>query len=73
LAARVRQLAPLLAGVDEALLKPPVNVLRLSLHGKAAGPHRSDGLRWPDNAALRGVASTSILADSCGSVVTIWG
>ena len=42
-------------------------------HGKAAGPHRSDGLRWPDNAALRGMASTSILADSCGSVVTIWG
>ncbi len=27
-----RSVAPLLAGVDEALLQPPVNVLRLSLH-----------------------------------------
>lgn len=27
-----RAVAPLLAGADEALLKPPVNVLRLSLH-----------------------------------------
>src|SRR5262249_5225404 len=30
--------APLLAGVDEALLKPPVNVLRLSLHPSGLAP-----------------------------------
>src|SRR5262245_37560397 len=30
--------APLLTGVDEALLKPPVNVLRLSLHPGGLAP-----------------------------------
>ena len=30
--------APLLAGADAALLKPPVNVLRLSLHPSGLAP-----------------------------------
>jgi len=34
LVAANRSVAPLLAGVDGQLLKPPVNVLRLSLHPK---------------------------------------
>lgn len=35
--------APLLAPVDPALMKPPVNVLRVSLHrsGDGRGPHQS--------------------------------
>jgi len=39
LVASNRSVAPLLAGVDPELLKPPVNVLRLSLHPKGLAPH----------------------------------
>ena len=38
LVAANRSVAPLLAGVDQALLKPPVNVLRLSLHPRGLAP-----------------------------------
>lgn len=35
-----RAIAPLLAGVDELLLQPPVNCLRLTLHPKGLAAHR---------------------------------
>jgi len=38
--------APLLAGVDEALLKPPINVLRLSLHPKGLAPRVVNVAEW---------------------------
>jgi transcriptional regulator with XRE-family HTH domain len=41
-----RSVAPLLAGVDEALLKPPVNVLRLSLHPKGLAPRIVNLADW---------------------------
>ena len=38
--------APLLAGVDAELLKPPVNVLRLSLHPKGLAPRIANLPEW---------------------------
>jgi transcriptional regulator with XRE-family HTH domain len=37
---------PLLAGVDPALLAPPVNVLRLSLHPQGLGPRLGNFREW---------------------------
>lgn len=41
-----RAVAPLLAGVDERLLKPPVNVLRLSLHPAGLAPRVANFREW---------------------------
>ena len=41
-----RSVAPLLAGVDEELLKPPVNVLRISLHPKGLAPRIVNLAEW---------------------------
>jgi transcriptional regulator with XRE-family HTH domain len=38
--------APLLAGVDPALLEPPVNVLRLSLHPSGLAPRIANLAEW---------------------------
>jgi hypothetical protein len=38
--------APLLAGVDADLLKPPVNVLRLSLHPRGLAPRIVNLAEW---------------------------
>ncbi len=38
--------APLLAGVDAALLRPPVNVLRLSLHPQGLAPRIVNLAQW---------------------------
>jgi transcriptional regulator with XRE-family HTH domain len=38
--------APLLAGVDAALLRPPVNVLRLSLHPQGLAPRIANLAEW---------------------------
>jgi transcriptional regulator with XRE-family HTH domain len=38
--------APLLAGVDPALLKPPINVLRLSLHPQGLAPRIANLAEW---------------------------
>lgn len=46
LVAANRSVAPLLAGIDEALLKPPVNVLRLSLHPKGLAPRIVNLAEW---------------------------
>jgi transcriptional regulator with XRE-family HTH domain len=39
-------LAPLLAGADPALLQPPVNVLRLSLHPSGLAPRIANLAQW---------------------------
>ncbi|WP_119300417.1 helix-turn-helix domain-containing protein [Dongia deserti] len=41
-----RSVAPLLAGVDAALLKPPINVLRLSLHPGGLAPRIVNLAEW---------------------------
>jgi len=41
-----RSVAPLLAGVDPELLKPPVNVLRLSLHPNGLAPRVVNLAEW---------------------------
>lgn len=41
-----RSVAPLLAGADEALLQPPVNVLRLSLHPRGLAPRIGNFREW---------------------------
>jgi transcriptional regulator with XRE-family HTH domain len=46
LVAANRMLAHLLQGVDESLLAPPVNVLRLSLHPQGLGPRIANHAQW---------------------------
>ena len=46
LAAANRAVAPLLAGVDPALLRPPVNVLRLGLHPSGLAPRTVNLAEW---------------------------
>jgi MmyB-like transcription regulator ligand binding domain len=45
--------APLLAGVDEALLKPPVTVLRLSLHPSGLAPRIANLTEWRAHLLMR--------------------
>src|SRR6185436_13787809 len=46
LVAANKAVAPLLAGVDATLLKPPVNVLRLSLHPKGLARRIANLAEW---------------------------
>ena len=46
LVAANRAVAPLLAGVDATLLRPPVNVLRLSLHPLGLAPRIVNFAEW---------------------------
>jgi transcriptional regulator with XRE-family HTH domain len=46
LVAANRSVAPLLAGVDQELLRPPANVLRLSLHPKGLAPRIVNLAEW---------------------------
>jgi transcriptional regulator with XRE-family HTH domain len=41
-----RSVAPLIAGVDSSLLRPPVNVLRLSLHPAGLAPRTVNLAEW---------------------------
>jgi transcriptional regulator with XRE-family HTH domain len=41
-----RAVAPLLSGIDQALLEPPVNVLRLSMHPKGLAPRIGNFREW---------------------------
>jgi len=45
--------APLLAGVDAALLKPPLNVLRLSLHPSGLAPRIANLAEWRTHLLMR--------------------
>jgi transcriptional regulator with XRE-family HTH domain len=60
--------APLLAGVDEALLKPPVNVLRLSLHPRGLAPRIANLTEWRAHLLMRlrtqiGQSADAVLID----------
>jgi transcriptional regulator with XRE-family HTH domain len=46
MAAANRAIAPLIAGVDPALLRPPVNVLRLGLHPGGLAPRTVNLAEW---------------------------
>ncbi len=53
LVAANRAVAPLLAGVDAALLQPPVNVLRLALHPGGLAPHILNPAQWREHLLTR--------------------
>jgi hypothetical protein len=46
LVAANRAVAPFFAGIDPALLEPPVNVLRVSLHAKGLAPRIANFAEW---------------------------
>jgi transcriptional regulator with XRE-family HTH domain len=48
-----RAVPPLLAGVDETLLRPPVNVLRLSLHPGGLAPRIANLAQWREHLLAR--------------------
>jgi transcriptional regulator with XRE-family HTH domain len=55
---------PLLAGVDPALLAPPVNVLRLSLHPAGLAPRIDNLAEWRDHLIARLHHEIEITADA---------
>jgi transcriptional regulator with XRE-family HTH domain len=68
LVAANRAVAPLLAGVDKALLQPPVNVLRLSLHPAGLAPRIVNLAEWRAHVLARlrrqiDVSADRVLAD----------
>ena len=63
LVASNRAVAPLLAGVDPALLRPPVNVLRLSLHPAGLAPRTANLAEWRGHLLERLRRQITISAD----------
>lgn len=55
--------APLLAGVDPALLEPPLNVMRLSLHPKGLAPRIANLGEWHAHALERLRRQAELTAD----------
>jgi transcriptional regulator with XRE-family HTH domain len=64
LVAANRSVAPLLAGLDPDLLKPPVNVLRLSLHPKGLAPRVVNLAEWRAHLLERLRRQVDISADA---------
>jgi len=58
-----RALGPLLAGAAPALLRPPVNVLRLSLHPDGVAPRIANLRQWRDHVLGRLHRQVEITAD----------
>lgn len=58
-----RAVAPLLAGVADWLLEPPVNVLRLSLHPDGLGPRIANFGEWRGHILERLASQTEATAD----------
>jgi transcriptional regulator with XRE-family HTH domain len=58
-----RAVAPLLAGVDESLLKPPVNCLRLTLHPNGLVPLIGNLPQWRAHLLARVARDLEITAD----------
>ncbi len=58
-----RAIAPLLAGVDPALLAPPVNVLRLSLHPRGLAPQIANLAAWRAHLLARLAQQIDLTAD----------
>ncbi|HEX7125317.1 MAG TPA: helix-turn-helix transcriptional regulator [Thermodesulfobacteriota bacterium] len=68
LVAANRAVSPLLAGAAAALLRPPINVLRLSLHPDGLAPRIANLGEWREHLLARlrrqvGVAADPVLAD----------
>jgi transcriptional regulator with XRE-family HTH domain len=64
LVAANRAVAPLLAGADAALLRPPVNVLRLSLHPSGLASRIANLAEWRAHLLARLRRQVEISADS---------
>ncbi|HWS56137.1 MAG TPA: helix-turn-helix transcriptional regulator [Pyrinomonadaceae bacterium] len=64
LAAANRTVAPLLAGSDPALLRPPVNVLRLSLHPAGLAPRIANFEEWRAHLLARLRRQVELTADA---------
>ena len=58
-----RAVAPLLAGIDESLLKPPVNGLRLTLHPNGLAPRIENLPQWRAHLLARVARDLEISAD----------
>lgn len=58
-----RAFAPLLAGIDPAMLAPPVNVLRLSLHPQGAAPRILNLPEWRTHILARLRRQVEVSAD----------
>ena len=58
-----RAIAPLLAGADESLLKPPINGLRLTLHPKGLAPRIENLPQWRAHLLARVARDLEITAD----------
>ncbi len=63
LVAANRAVAPLLAGVAPELLRPPVNVLRLSLHPAGLAPRIANWGPWRDHILQRLAHQVAVSAD----------
>lgn len=63
LVAANRAVAPLLAGLDLALLRPPVNVLRLSLHPQGLAPRIVNRGQWRAHVLERLRRQVTLTAD----------
>ncbi len=64
LVAANRAVAPLLEGVSDALLAPPVNVLRLSLHPEGLAPRIANFGEWRTHLLARLRRQVDLTADS---------
>ena len=58
-----RAVAPLCAGVDESLLQPPINCLRLTLHPKGLAPRVENLPQWRAHLLARVARDLEITAD----------
>jgi transcriptional regulator with XRE-family HTH domain len=58
-----RAVPPLLAGVDESLLTPPVNALRLTLHPQGLAPRIENLAQWREHLLARVARDLEITAD----------
>ena len=63
LAASNRAVAPLLAAIDPELLRPPVNVLRLSLHPAGLAPRIANFVEWRAHLLARLRRQVELTAD----------
>src|SRR5258706_5340117 len=59
-----KAVAPLLAGIDAALLAPPVNVLRLSLHPDGLAPRIANLAQWRTHLLARLQRQIDVTADA---------
>ena len=73
LVAANRAVTPFFAGIDPALVEPPVNVLRVSLHPKGLAPRIANFSEWRDHVVERlrrqvAASADPVLADLLGEL-----